>query len=416
MMLSLSFLNVRDYDMKNTSMKRYVYAVISFVMLLLLGIAYAWSIFVSPLENTYGWTRSQTSLAFTILMIGFSGGSLITGILAKKIGYRKVSFSAAILIGCGFFATAFTSNIVVLYVTYGIFVGAGIGMIYNSVISVIPLWFPEKKGMVTGVMLMGYALSTSILSPVCQKLLSEFGPKVTFLLFGGLDLIIFLAGSFVLNLPEDAGQGVLSEGKAATVDTNDADYTTREMLHTPVFYIYFLGANFLVMVALGYLNHAAPTLQGELGMSAAAAAGVVSAMSLCNGFARPLAGQFIDKKGIQSMLRILCLIYTAAALLAVFALFNHNTILMVLAVCLMLFGYGGQGASIPCVIRKLYGNQYFSMNYSIASMVSLTASICPSIVGRMQMKMGSYLPGFLLMAGFSIASIPFMFAVRRPEK
>ncbi len=72
----LPFLNIIGENfMKNVSTRRYVYLVLNFVILLLLGIAYAWSIFVGPLENAYGWTRMQTSLAFTILMVGFSGGS-----------------------------------------------------------------------------------------------------------------------------------------------------------------------------------------------------------------------------------------------------------------------------------------------------------------------------------------------------
>ena len=111
----LPFLNIIGENfMKNVSTRRYVYLVLNFVILLLLGIAYAWSIFVGPLENAYGWTRMQTSLAFTILMVGFSGGSLLAGILAKKIGFSKISMIASLLVGGGLVATAFTSSISVL--------------------------------------------------------------------------------------------------------------------------------------------------------------------------------------------------------------------------------------------------------------------------------------------------------------
>ena len=111
----LPFLNIIGENfMKNVSTRRYVYLVLNFVILLLLEIAYAWSIFVGPLENAYGWTRMQTSLAFTILMVGFSGGSLLAGILAKKIGFSKISMIASLLVGGGLVATAFTSSISVL--------------------------------------------------------------------------------------------------------------------------------------------------------------------------------------------------------------------------------------------------------------------------------------------------------------
>lgn len=163
------------------------------------------------------------------------------------------------------------------------------------------------------------------------------------------------------------------------------------------------------MSALGYLNHVAPALQSEMGMSAVTAAYVVSAMSLCNGVARPLAGRMFDKFSIRFVLRVICLIYAVSASLAVFALNSHATWLLVVASCLLLFGYGFQGASLPCVIRRFYGNEYFSMNYSIVSLVSLTASFCPSFVGKMQVLSGSYSLGFAVMAVCCVASIPLMF-------
>lgn len=390
--------------------KRYFYVLGSFAMLLLLGIAYAWSIFVNPLEQTYGWTRTETSLAFTILMMGFSLGCLFAGILSRKISYRTVAVIAAILVGAGFIATSFTSHISVLYVTYGACGGLGIGMIYNTIVSVIPLWFPDKKGMITGLLLMGFAMSTSILSPVCQKLLQTQGPKLTFLILGLINLIVFLLGSCMMKGP-DAGELERLPG-AAAVAASVQDYTTSQMLHSPRFYIYFLGANFLVMTALGYLNHVAPALQGELGISPSSAAYVVSAMSICNGLARPIAGQCIDRYGVKLSIRITCLIYAVASILGLFALSNRMNGLMIAAVCMLLFGYGCQGASLPCVIRALYGNKYFSMNFSIVSLVTLTASFCPSLVGRMQVASGSYFAGFLFMAVCCIASVPLMFAVR----
>lgn len=170
------------------------------------------------------------------------------------------------------------------------------------------------------------------------------------------------------------------------------------------------------MTALGYLNHVAPALQGELHVNAATSALVVSAMSLCNGIARPLTGQFIDKKGVKTAVRIVCLTYTAAAVLGVFALMNRITILMILAACILLFGYGCQGASLPCVTRALYGNRHFSMNYSIVSLVSLAASFCPSVVGMMQMSSGSYVSGFAFMTVLCICSVPLMFLMGREGK
>lgn len=401
---------------QNVRKKRYLYVAGCFVMLLLLGIAYAWSVFVGPLEETYGWTRTQTSLAFTILMIGFSVGCVMTGILAKKIGYQKIVILAAILIGGGFAGTAFATDIVVLYVTYGVFAGLGIGMIYNASISVIPRWFPESQGMITGVLLMGYALSTSILSPVCQKLLSVYGPKRTFLVLAVLDFAVFFVGSSFMKLPTEDELRKLPENVVRSSGPTTNSMNSSEMLHTSKFYIYFIASNFLFMAALSYLNHVAPALQGEMAVSAGTGALVVSAMSLCNGIARPLAGQFIDRMGVKITLRALSGINVTASILACVALIGNMTALMIIAACLLLFGYGCQGSSMPSVIRILYGEEHLSMNYSIMSIVSLTASVGPIIMGAMQVRSGNYLAGFLFMAACSIAAVPLFFTAGAEEK
>ncbi len=400
----------------NIQKKRYGYVAVSFLMLLLLGIAYAWSIFIGPLEQTYGWSRTQTSLAFTILMVGFSLGGLLMGILVKRFGYARLVKTAAVCVGLGMILTAFTSSIVVLYITYSLLAGIGIGMIYNAVVSVVPLWFPERRGMITGLLLMGYAISTSVLSPVCQFLLSEFGPRRTFLILGIVDMVVFLIGSLFIKVPKEEEQKALPQSSAMAGQMVKNSLNPNEMLHTRTFYLYFMGSNFLVMSALCYLNHVAPALESEFSMPAATVAYVVSAMSLCNGVARPLVGQVFDQFGMKKALLGLSGIYAASAVIACAAFRSGSAALMIVAACGLLFGYGCQGAGLPIVTRTLYGEKYFSMNYSIISLVSLTASIGPSIMGAVQTAEGSYQSGFMMVALFTFISVPLMYVVGKDRE
>lgn len=147
----------------NLLKKRWLYIFAGFAVLLFMGCGLAWSIFMVPIEAQFGWSRSETSLAFTINILCFSVGSILTGILSKNFSYSTLLKLSAIMMGVGFLLTSMIGSIWQLYITYGLIVGTGIGLGYNCVISACPLWLPEKSATATGLLLMGYALSTAIL-------------------------------------------------------------------------------------------------------------------------------------------------------------------------------------------------------------------------------------------------------------
>ena len=153
--------------------KRWIYVFCGFMVFLFLGAALAWSVFVVPIETLYGWTRSQTSLAFTINVLCFSVGSILAGILSKHMTHSTLLKVAAVVMLIGFFGASLITQPWHLYVTYGFIVGTAIGMGYNCVLSTVPSWLPDKSGTVTGMLLMGYSLSTAIFGPVLNSLISS---------------------------------------------------------------------------------------------------------------------------------------------------------------------------------------------------------------------------------------------------
>lgn len=379
-------------------------------MMLVLGIGYAWSIFVGPLQNTYHWTVAQTSLAFTLLMIAYSGGCIVTGILSRRIRYTTIVRIAAVFMGGGMFLTSLADNIIMLYVTYSVCVGLAIGMVYNTVISILPRWFSEKEGGITGMLLMGYALSTSIFGPLCQRLLAGLGVQSTFMILAVIDFIVLAIGSFFMRTPTPEQQAELPSAPARKQRRSSAgDKTPRDMLRSKVFYIYFCLVTFLVMISLAYLNHVAPALETGLAVSAAAAAVVVSAMSLCNGFARPIFGIIYDHIGMRATLLIVVTIYLSMSWVTWLGLESGSAVVAILGACGLLVGYGAQGAIIPSVTRDLFGEKYFSMNYSIMSLFGITGSVGPSIAGLLQTASGSYTFVFLVLAVMMVA--PFVLAL-----
>ncbi|NLW25798.1 MAG: OFA family MFS transporter [Clostridia bacterium] len=383
----------------NITLKRYLYVVNGFIILLVLGIGYAWSVFVGPLENHYGWGRAQTSLAFTILMISFALGNLMTGILSRKIPHKRIVQISSVAMGGGMFLTSMVSSIQLLYFTYSIAVGLSIGMVYNAVVSITPRWFPEKQGTITGVLLMAYALSASILGPVCQFMLARIGVPFTFVTLAIIDFLVLFVGSFNLVAPTTKQKELLPQAAARKKNEGiKTEINHWQMLRSKEFYIYFILTVFFISIALSYLNHVVPALENDLLLSAETAALVVSAMSISNGLARPVFGVFYDKTGLTLSLTTLSFIYIFATWTTYFGLWSRTTSLMIIGACGVLFGFGGQGALMPTITRNLFGEKNFSMNFSIVSLVGIVGSVGPSIIGIIQAAHGNYQLAYLMLA------------------
>ena len=180
---------------------RWFYVVIGIVLFLFLGLLYAWSLFIVPLEKEFGWTRTQTSLIFTISIIFFCLGGIAGGFITGRKSPGFTILISAVLLLCGFAASSQIKSLTAIYVTYGVISGFGIGLSYNAVISTVTRWFPEKPGVISGFLLMGFGLSGMLLGSTASSLIKTIGWRETFLLLGVAFGIIVFIGSRLLKLP-----------------------------------------------------------------------------------------------------------------------------------------------------------------------------------------------------------------------
>ena len=150
-------------------LNRWIYAVIGVIVLLLAGLIYAWSVLVIPIANEFtNWSHTSLSLTFTICMTLFCIGGLIGGILQKKIDVKINVWASGILFFVGFFIASKAQNIITLYMGYGVLAGFASGLAYNSVMSTMSKWFPDKQGLISGILLMGFGLGSFIIGKVYQ--------------------------------------------------------------------------------------------------------------------------------------------------------------------------------------------------------------------------------------------------------
>lgn len=288
--------------------KRWLYLGMATVALLFLGQIYAWSIFRAPFSEIFpGWTVAQLSLTFTISMIFFCLGGFAGGLMSKKLSVKiRLLISAAMLL-IGFFAVSLvqtenpSGSLAMLYIFYGVFGGGGVGVAYNSVIGTINKWFPDKVGLASGIMLMGFGLGGLVLGSVVNSLISAKGLLSVFRLLAIVIAVICALAAFTIKTPKYDEDEVLSElavkegqGRSSGTGKNVRNYSVGEMLKTTRFWFFTLWAVLLNSAGLLVISSAANI---SVAFGGTAVLGMI--VSLFNGAGRIIAGNNFDRFGCK---------------------------------------------------------------------------------------------------------------------
>src|ERR1700733_8181399 len=177
-----------------TNTNRWIIAIAGILMQVALGAVYAWSVFRIPLTRTYGWSISQVTFAFelAIMVLGFA--SFAGGEWMRKAGPRPIAMLAAILYGGGTILAGLSHSIGMLYLAYGVIGGAGLGLGYIVPGATLIRWFPDKRGMITGLAVAGFGAGALLTAPIAESLLTSVGVAATFEILGAGYLAIVLAG------------------------------------------------------------------------------------------------------------------------------------------------------------------------------------------------------------------------------
>ncbi|MBQ7118133.1 MAG: MFS transporter, partial [Clostridia bacterium] len=210
---------------------RPVFLAVGVFSMLFAGIIYAWSILKIPFKEVYGFSDSALALNFTLTMCTFCIGAFFGSKLFRIIGTSLTVILSGVLTGIGFIGTAFISgSIALLYVFYALFAGLGIGIAYNVIISTVNAWFPDRKGLASGALMMSFGASTLIMGKIIEKLfLSEsIGWQKTYIIFGiALAFVLILSGIILKRpSPEVAFPEARSNKNISKESFEEKDFTT----------------------------------------------------------------------------------------------------------------------------------------------------------------------------------------------
>lgn len=393
--------------------KRWLYAGVGTVVLLLAGLVYAWSVIASPIAAYFTeWNKAQLSLTFTLCMSFFCLGGLIGGITAKKISVRTNMWISGILFFAGFFMASKAETLMVLYIGYGVLAGFASGLVYNGIMSCVTKWFSDKPGLISGILLMGFGLGSFIIGKVYQATTpSGAGVEAwrsTFVVFGIVLLCAMIAGGLIMKAPPaDYAAPKPSEKKRRAPKEEGIDAAPDVMLKRPTFWIYFIWSVCLSASGLALISQASGiVLEIDGSVAAGRVATIVGLISIFNGVGRVICGALFDKIGRRKTMYIVDFTFMAAVGLLISALMTKSLIVVICAFIVSGLAYGGITPMNSAFIGAFYGQKNYPVNYPIVNMNLLLASFGGTIAGAMYDASGSYLSTFfIMMGGIAVATI-----------
>jgi len=339
----------------------------SIAIQLCLGIAYLWSIFQTGIANSiFSGDNAAASITFSLLLATLSVGSVIGGKLAIKYSTRRIVIIGGVILSAGFFLASFVTSGTpwLLWVTYGVMGGLGMGFTYSTTIACAQKWFPHKRGLITGLIVSALGFGGVVFTPIIEKLLKSFGgPQVgeqkTFMVLSVVFLVVCtIGGIFLKNPPDD----FMATSKAATntaVKPKEKELSPKEVLKTKEFYIVAFTMLLACMGGLMMIGFAKPIAVAK-GLASTATIGVL-VISMCNSLGRLFWGTMSDKIGRKKTVIILLSGSAIFSLLVNMA----NGVLIFVLIGFIGFFYGGILSTFPALTADLFGAKHMATNYGM---------------------------------------------------
>ena len=354
------------------------------------GVLYAWSIFAGKLQDSLGWSKLESSLPYTVAIIMFALMMIPAGRLQDRFGPRVVATAGGILIGGGCILAGSLTSLWGLVFSFGVLAGSGIGLGYASTTPPAVKWFPpEKKGLITGIVVGGFGLASLYIVPLSKYLLHQYDLFTSFRLLGILFLIMTVPLAQFVKNPDTPARSI---NPAAA--KKSYDITFQQMLKTKEFYLlwfmFFAGATGGLMT-IGGLKSIVKVSLGE-----SAAYQLVAFAAIANALGRPVAGSISETLGRGKTMTLLYIIQATAlfffhSLTTYFAVFS--------AACMIYFSYGAMLSVFPSACGDNYGTRNLGLNYGILfSAWGVGGTVGPMIGGRIADLTGSYALAFNIAA------------------
>lgn len=397
---------------------RWFYLIIGVVAMLFAGVIYAWSVLKSPLATEFGWGTSELALNFTLTMSFFCIGGLLGSQLYKRKGKLIALILAGIFALLGFVLTAYIrdTSVVMLYISYGVLASLGIGIAYNVLIAIVSGWFPDKKGLCSGCLMMGFGASALILGNVADALFkSNLGWRFTYVILGVAICIVLILAGILLQKP-NCQQELPQPKNTKNTDEEDfeqQDYTSRQMLCRPSFWMAFICISFLAAVGSSVISFA-KDLALSVNATESLAISLVGVLSVCNGLGRILTGTLFDTIGRRKTMLCANMLTICAAAITLLAVSISSLPLCIVGLCLTGISYGACPTITAAFTSSFFGMKYFSTNMALMTFTVMGGSLIATVSNKILEITGGYNATFMMLLSLSAIALILNLFIKRP--
>ena len=394
---------------------RWAIAAAGIVMQLSLGAVYAWSVFRNPLMKGFGWSISQVTLTFTITIFTLGVTAFFGGLWMAKRGPRRVAMVAGVFYGVGVMLASLSANrLEVLYITYGVIAGTGTGLGYIVPVATLLKWFPDKRGLATGMAVTGFGGGAVLTAPVATILIESTDVLRTFLILGFVYLIaVVAAGSVMRNPPEGWKPAGWQPTKAQTAQRAPKDYELKEAVKAWQWYGLWALLFLNVTAGIAVLSQAAPMAQEITGVTALVAAGLVGIFAIANGLGRLVWAWLSDLVGRKWVFLIMYLLQ--AVLFFSLTLTNSFVVFTALGFVILLC-YGGGFGTMPAFTADYFGSKRVGPIYGLMLTAWGAASVLgPLLIAYIRETTGTYTNALYIIGGILLAGAVIPVIVRPPK-
>lgn len=364
---------------------------------------YAWSIFGTALQAEYGWTSDQTFFPYALAQFVFAFSTLLSGRIVDRKGPRTALLIGGVLYATGLVLSSFVRTPGLLYITYGVITGAGVGFVYVCPLSTLIKWFPKYKGMITGLSVGVFGGGSIIFKEVLSRLLVNYSVSQVFMILGLISGVLIILGGLLTNNP-------VGFTKTVAVKTN-ADFTTAEMVKTKKFKLTWVMYWLAVIPGLLVLGAAKNIGIEVAGLDEGVAAGVISLLAIANASSRLVSGTLSDKFGTLNMLRVVFVV-TIISLLSL-SFLTGSTIIFYIGAAGVAVGYGGFLALFPTFTNQEFGSFRYGSNYGVIYQAYGLAALTGIFIKRMA---GSYTTTFMISAVAASLGLVIAFFIKERAK
>jgi OFA family oxalate/formate antiporter-like MFS transporter len=394
---------------------RWLIALAGVFLQIALGAVYAWSVFRTPLAKQFGWSIPEVTLTFTICIFVLGVSAFFGGLWLNRQGPRIVALTGGVLYGVGVFLASFSDNkLWWLYLSYGVIGGIGLGFSYIVPVAVLVKWFPERRGLITGIAVGGFGAGALITAPVATWLIQTVGVLHTFAYLGVAFLIVtVIAGAFMQNPPDGWKPAGWQPSASQVSQRAKRDYTLGEALGTWQWWALWLLLFLNTSAGISVISQEAPIFQELARVSAVVAAGMVGIVSLGNALGRVFWAWVSDAITRKATFFVMFLLQVV---LFWFLPGIASVALLTVVAFLILLCYGGGFGTMPAFAADYFGAKNVGPIYGLMLTAwGFASAFGPLLIANMRQLSGTYRGALHVIAGVMLVSAILPILVSPPQ-